>query len=71
MLGGLLARVFGCRHKDLSRPFTRDCETYRMCLNCGAQRQFDARTWEMRGRYYHRPARVNSSIQPAVVLRRK
>lgn len=48
-----LTSFFGCRHKNMSRPFSRQGETYRVCLRCGARRQFDPRNWESRGDYYH------------------
>jgi len=48
-----LARVFGCWHPDLSRPLSRDGETYRTCLDCGARRHFDTDAWRMVGPYYY------------------
>jgi hypothetical protein len=48
----LMARVFGCRHANMSRPFSRDGRAYRSCLNCGAQRQFNIGKWEMTGSFY-------------------
>ena len=32
----ILAFLFGCMHRDLTRPFTLDGETYKVCLSCGA-----------------------------------
>jgi hypothetical protein len=29
--------MFGCRHRNLSRVFTIDSRTYRVCCNCGAE----------------------------------
>lgn len=52
-LDSLMARVFGCRHTDMSRPFSRDGRAYRSCLNCGAQRQFNLGNWKMQGRFYY------------------
>jgi hypothetical protein len=52
-IGNLMARVFGCRHAEMSRPFSRDGRAYRSCLNCGAQRQFNLGNWEMQGRFYY------------------
>jgi hypothetical protein len=52
-IGSLMARVFGCRHAELSRPFSHDGRAYRSCLNCGAQRQFNLGNWEMQGRFYY------------------
>ena len=48
----LVARLTGCWHRKLSRPFTRGKQTYRVCLRCGMQRDFDLRTWKSTGRYY-------------------
>jgi hypothetical protein len=28
---------FGCRHDHLTRPFTLERETYKVCLDCGRQ----------------------------------
>lgn len=29
--------LFGCHHKNLSRVFTIDAHTYRVCCDCGAR----------------------------------
>ena len=50
------ARLFACWHRDMSRPFTRASETYRVCLSCGAYRRFDTERWRMCGSYYYSPA---------------
>jgi hypothetical protein len=52
-LTNFVARVFGCWHADLSRPFSRGGRAYRTCLNCGAQRQFSLRNWETHGKFYY------------------
>lgn len=52
-IAGLMARVFGCRHAKLSRPFSRDGRAYRSCLHCGAHRQFNLGNWEMQGGFYY------------------
>ena len=46
------ARVFGCWHVNLSRPFSRGNETYRTCVACGARRSFDLEQWKMVGSFY-------------------
>ena len=33
----LLNFLFGCRHHNLSRVFTLDRHTYRVCCDCGAK----------------------------------
>ena len=52
-IGSIMARFFGCRHAEMSRPFSRDGRAYRSCLNCGAQRQFHLGKWQMQGRFYY------------------
>ena len=52
-ISNLMARVFGCRHAAMSRPFSREGRAYRSCLNCGAQRQFHLGKWEMTGGFYY------------------
>ena len=47
-----LEGIFGCQHKQMSRPFSRQGESYRVCLACGARRQFNANTWETKGPFY-------------------
>jgi hypothetical protein len=32
-----LERIFGCWHRNVSRPFTISGRTYEVCLNCGRQ----------------------------------
>lgn len=53
-----LGAFFGCPHKEMSRPFSRQGETYRVCINCGARRSFDNQTWNSSGPYYFKPARA-------------
>lgn len=55
-----LTGIFGCTHKELSRPFSRRGQSYRVCTNCGAQRRFDQETWNMRGPFYFEPANTRS-----------
>ena len=50
----LMGSVFGCRHRGMGRPFTREGRTYRVCLCCGMTRDFDLATWETYGPYRHR-----------------
>ena len=52
-ISNLMARVFGCWHADLSRPFSREGRAYRTCLSCGAQRQFNTGNWQMQGKFYY------------------
>jgi hypothetical protein len=52
-VSGWLGRMFGCWHKEMSRPFSRDGQTYRACVTCGARRTFNVSRWEMRGGFYY------------------
>jgi len=33
--------LFGCWHRNVSRPFTLSGWTYEVCLNCGKKRAYD------------------------------
>jgi len=50
---GATARIFGCWHVRLSRPFSRGSETYRTCVACGARRRFDLDQCQMVGSFYY------------------
>ena len=47
-----LNRMVGCWHKELSRPFSSQGQTYRVCIHCGARRTFNVGRWEMQGGFY-------------------
>src|ERR1044072_7339575 len=50
-----------CWHRKMSRPFTRDGETYRVCLRCGVHRQFDLKEWKTKGDYYNPGVSIRES----------
>lgn len=52
---GLIAKLFGCWHDDISRPFTQGQTAYRSCLQCGARKQFDTKTLRTYGAFYFPP----------------
>jgi hypothetical protein len=52
---GLMTRLFGCRHTNVSRPFSQGRTGYRACINCGSRQQFDPRTLETHGAFYAAP----------------
>lgn len=52
---GLIGKMFGCWHKELSRPFTNVRESYRVCLDCGARKHFDTETLKTFGPFYYPP----------------
>jgi hypothetical protein len=62
-LSSWVARVFGCSHKELSRPFSRHGESYRVCIACGARRGFDDQTWNSRGAFYYKPANTSELLE--------
>src|ERR1051325_2640626 len=53
-----LTRLFGCRHRHMSPPFTGGEETYCSCMRCGARRLFDVERGRMMGAYYYAPISV-------------
>ena len=57
---GVVASLFGCWHKELSRPFTTKKSSYRACLECGARKKFDTESFETSGPFYY-PPRVKSA----------
>lgn len=59
-IGSLVARVFGCWHREMSRPFSSEGQSYRTCLNCGANRKFNVGRWEMTGNFYYARPNVSS-----------
>jgi uncharacterized membrane protein len=42
--------VFGCHHKNLSRVFTLDGHTYRVCCDCGARFGYSMKTMSVERR---------------------
>ena len=52
---GLFGQLFGCWHKQLSRPFTKRNVSYRACLHCGARRGYNTQTLKTFGPYHYPP----------------
>ena len=50
----LVGTLFGCWHRRMSWPMTRDGQTYRACVKCGVRRKFDPKTWKSFGSFYRR-----------------
>lgn len=40
--------ILGCRHRNLSRPFTRSGRTCEVCLDCGKQLPYSLETMSLR-----------------------
>jgi hypothetical protein len=53
---GFIGKLFGCWHKNLSRPFTNQHASYRACLQCGARKKFDTKTLKTSGDFYYPPS---------------
>jgi hypothetical protein len=58
-LGRWIGELFGCQHREMIRPFSRQGESYRVCISCGARRRFDEKTWNSSGGYYFKSARTS------------
>lgn len=52
---GLITKLFGCWHENISRPFVQEDTAYRCCLNCGARKHFNPETLETYGAFYFPP----------------
>lgn len=52
---GVFAKLFGCVHENISRPFTFEGTSYRTCLGCGARKQFNSETLQTFGSFYYPP----------------
>ena len=59
----LVLPLLVCWHRKMSRPFTRDGETYRVCLRCGMHRQFDLQGWQTKGDYYNSRVRHDAPLR--------
>ncbi len=53
---GIFGKVFGCWHKELSRPFTSKRVSYRVCTECGARTKFDISNFKTSGIFYYPPS---------------
>lgn len=52
---GLMASLFGCWHKRLTRPIADKNMSYRACLDCGARKRFDTEEFRTSGPFYYPP----------------
>jgi len=60
---GFLSTLFGCWHKDLSRPFTKKGRSsYRACTDCGARRRFNTQNLQTSGPFYYPPSVASDRI---------
>jgi len=63
----VVSKLWSCWHRKLSRPFTHEGETYRVCLKCGMRREFDLETWKT-GHSYYFPRVRTRHIKPANII---
>ena len=60
---GFFSTLFGCWHKDMSRPFTtKGKPSYRACTDCGARRKFNAKSLVTHGPFYYPPSVASDRI---------
>jgi hypothetical protein len=52
---GFFGKLFGCWHKRLTRPVTRNRVTFRSCIDCGARRKFDMERFQTMGPFFYPP----------------
>lgn len=52
---GIVAAVFGCWHRNLTRPFVSGSAAYRACLHCGARKPFDTESLQTYGSFHFPP----------------
>ena len=53
---GVFGKLFGCWHKNLTKPFTIENFSYRACLRCGARQPFDPQNLKITGSFHYPPA---------------
>lgn len=61
-LAVVLDFLFGCHHGHLSRVFTLDCETYRVCFDCGARFEYSMETMSIERRIPSAPVMTRFRI---------
>ncbi len=61
-LADFLDLLFGCHHSHLSRVFTLQGETYRVCLECGAKFEYSMQTMSMERRIRSAPVMTRFRI---------
>jgi hypothetical protein len=51
----LVEKLLGCWQHDLSRPFTHQGRTYRVCVKCGLSKDFNLTSWKTQAVTYALP----------------
>lgn len=50
--------LFGCHHQNLSRVFTLDGQTYRVCCDCGARFEYSLMNMSVKRRLFKDPPQL-------------
>ncbi|HKD13728.1 MAG TPA: hypothetical protein VKE71_04195 [Candidatus Angelobacter sp.] len=50
ILAAIIDFLFGCHHRRLSRVFTIENQTYRVCCNCGAKFKYSLASMRIESR---------------------
>ena len=58
----ILDFIFGCHHAHLSRIFTLQGETYKVCCDCGAKFAYSLETMSIERRMLLRPVHTRFRI---------
>jgi len=61
-LMAILDFLFGCHHAHLSRVFTLQGETYRVCCGCGAKYRYSLETMSIEHRLPLTPVHIRFRI---------
>jgi hypothetical protein len=69
-LANVLDIAFGCHHRKLSRVFTIDNHTYRVCCDCGARFNYSLETMSIRHRRRLLSALRRMQMRPRRLFRR-
>jgi hypothetical protein len=69
-LANALDLAFGCHHRKLSRVFTIDNNTYRVCCDCGARFSDSLETMSIRHRRRLLLALRRMQVRPRRLLKR-
>ena len=59
---GIIGKLFGCWHKNLTKPITSRRSTYRACVECGARREFDTTEFRSTGPFCYPPAVKSANL---------
>ena len=66
LLGFIYDVVFGCRHGSLTRPFTLEQQTYKVCLDCGKQIYYSSE--RMSALSAREVRRMKATLSPVTVI---